>query len=713
MKQGTVVLLGRKWNRVAPGGALSGSCGRAKGAEYLPTMFGGIFALFPWRWGHWIVQGPFYAEEGQSCGFGSSSWLCKSLVQDECRTFEGGVSWRGTASNRVLCLDDVKTRLLSLRGVTSSSFSWSYKRSYKEGFVWQDLESDDDLIFPTHNGSEYVVKGCKMESLGTGEPIPPSPRNMPQKWRENVHGLSPQVQPASRLAELPAPSTLTQLSNARNLLASDNSANPSNASSRRGDENIPFNLGVIEGLEHLHLAKAIDVNYDDTESQASTPVSHRRPVTAREQHNKNIQHDRSSKEPSNCKLHQKGPIKESKINDSAAEFSVIKKVKTTSSIATLNTVGADVTTQTGEDDEIIDIVEEYGKGKLPCLPEFFHTDNQACLERRDDSFSKQRVSSQSTLAELGQEEISPPPCSTSSASTTTSAHSAASSNVVSHSIDKLQARGLDKSSYLIAGQTLQEMELFLPSRVCSDKEALLNEYTEIATKPPLECNSGARETPNLSVRINKNLSSKNAVGDHSHANSKAALNSSKLKPHAMNLCSSSSRFLHLVSCGKGLEVFKPIEARSIKQNLNNISHVHGANSEEYPCLNLTKGNVNAGGESATNLATKLLLGKVLCNEEDRIVGLSPQDSNRGSKNPKHLRAWVPSKHKKKGKPKSKNIPTNFSVVEDAYTSLDLFEKHVAKLSTDKGTNKDCNSSQHRLITMESATADCSSSSHHR
>ncbi|MCO5566501.1 hypothetical protein L7F22_020178 [Adiantum nelumboides] len=611
-------------------------------------------------------------------------------------------------------LTDVKTQLLSLRGVMSSSFSWSYKRSYKEGFVWQDLESDDDLIFPTHNGSEYVVKGCKMESSGTGEPIPPSPQNMPQKWRENVHGLSTQMQPASRLAELPVPSTLTQLSNARNLVTSDNSANPSNASSHRGDDNIPFNLGVIEGLEHLLLAKAIDVNYDDTESQASTPLSHRRPLTAREQHNKNIEYDRSSKEPSNRKLHQKGPIKETQIHDSAAEFSVIKKVKTASNIASLNTVGADVTTQTGEDDEIIDIVEEYGEGKLPCRSEFFHTDNQTCLKRRDDSFSKQGVSSQSTLTELGQEEISPPPCSTSSASTTTSAHSAASNNVISHSIDKLQTRGLDKSSYLIAGQKLQEMELLLPSRVCSDKEALLNEYKEIATKPPLECNSEARETPNLSEKINKNLSSKNAVGDHSHANSKAALSSSKLKPHAMNLCSSSSRFLHLISCGKGLEVFKPIEARSINQNPNNMSHVHGANSEAYPCLDLTKGNVNAGSESATNLATKLLLGKVLCNEEDRIVGLSPQDSNRGSKNPaRHLRAWVPSKHKKMGKPKSKSIPTSFAVVEDAYTSLELFEKHVAKLSTDNGTNKDCNSSQRRLFAMGSATADCSSSSHHR
>lgn len=41
-----------------------------------------------------------------------------------------------------------------------SNFSWSYKRSYKIGYVWQDL-CDDDLIFPAH-GCEYVLKGSEI-----------------------------------------------------------------------------------------------------------------------------------------------------------------------------------------------------------------------------------------------------------------------------------------------------------------------------------------------------------------------------------------------------------------------------------------------------------------------------------------------------------------------------------------------------------------------
>eukprot|EP00250_Pteridium_aquilinum_P029370 c3918_g1_i1 orf=58-381(+) len=58
-----------------------------------------------------------------------------------------------TSLSTGLCLRDVKTRLTSLRGrAMTSAFAWSYKRSYKQGYVWQDLECDDDLIFPAHGG---------------------------------------------------------------------------------------------------------------------------------------------------------------------------------------------------------------------------------------------------------------------------------------------------------------------------------------------------------------------------------------------------------------------------------------------------------------------------------------------------------------------------------------------------------------------------------
>ncbi|KAF5931037.1 hypothetical protein HYC85_031910 [Camellia sinensis] len=56
---------------------------------------------------------------------------------------------------------DVIDRFNVLRGKgMASMYSWSCKRSYKNGFVWHDL-SEDDLIFPAH-GSEYVLKGSEL-----------------------------------------------------------------------------------------------------------------------------------------------------------------------------------------------------------------------------------------------------------------------------------------------------------------------------------------------------------------------------------------------------------------------------------------------------------------------------------------------------------------------------------------------------------------------
>ncbi|KAH9701099.1 hypothetical protein KPL71_024878 [Citrus sinensis] len=60
-----------------------------------------------------------------------------------------------------LFLKDVINRLNLLRGQgMASMYSWSSKRSYKNGFVWHDL-SEDDLIYPAH-GQEYVLKGSEI-----------------------------------------------------------------------------------------------------------------------------------------------------------------------------------------------------------------------------------------------------------------------------------------------------------------------------------------------------------------------------------------------------------------------------------------------------------------------------------------------------------------------------------------------------------------------
>uniref|UniRef100_A0A0E0JPH0 SOSEKI DIX-like domain-containing protein n=1 Tax=Oryza punctata TaxID=4537 RepID=A0A0E0JPH0_ORYPU len=57
-------------------------------------------------------------------------------------------------------LRDVKSWLSELRGQDmADNFSWSYKRKYKAGYIWQDLMMDDDLITPISD-NEYVIKGC-------------------------------------------------------------------------------------------------------------------------------------------------------------------------------------------------------------------------------------------------------------------------------------------------------------------------------------------------------------------------------------------------------------------------------------------------------------------------------------------------------------------------------------------------------------------------
>ncbi|XP_022756596.1 protein UPSTREAM OF FLC-like [Durio zibethinus] len=65
------------------------------------------------------------------------------------------------SSNDGLYLKDVINRLNLLRGKGMASlYSWSSKRSYKNGFVWHDL-AEDDFIYPSH-GHEYVLKGSEI-----------------------------------------------------------------------------------------------------------------------------------------------------------------------------------------------------------------------------------------------------------------------------------------------------------------------------------------------------------------------------------------------------------------------------------------------------------------------------------------------------------------------------------------------------------------------
>ncbi|KAL7584455.1 hypothetical protein Lser_V15G42303 [Lactuca serriola] len=69
------------------------------------------------------------------------------------------------SSSDGLYLRDVIDRLNSLRGKGMAAlYSWSSKRSYKNGFVWHDL-AENDYIYPAH-GQEYVLKGSELVVAG-------------------------------------------------------------------------------------------------------------------------------------------------------------------------------------------------------------------------------------------------------------------------------------------------------------------------------------------------------------------------------------------------------------------------------------------------------------------------------------------------------------------------------------------------------------------
>ncbi|KAL1208537.1 Protein SOSEKI 5 [Cardamine amara subsp. amara] len=83
-------------------------------------------------------------------------YLCRNGQLDHPHFIEVTLS-----SHDGLYLKDVINRLNDLRGKAMASlYSWSSKRSYKNGFVWHDL-SEDDFIFPVQ-GQEYVLKGSEV-----------------------------------------------------------------------------------------------------------------------------------------------------------------------------------------------------------------------------------------------------------------------------------------------------------------------------------------------------------------------------------------------------------------------------------------------------------------------------------------------------------------------------------------------------------------------
>ncbi|XP_010510680.1 PREDICTED: protein UPSTREAM OF FLC-like [Camelina sativa] len=84
-----------------------------------------------------------------------------------------------------LYLRDVIERLNVLRGRgMASMYSWSSKRSYRNGFVWHDL-SEDDLILPAH-GNEYVLKGSELFDESNSDQFSPIVNTASQNMKQIV-----------------------------------------------------------------------------------------------------------------------------------------------------------------------------------------------------------------------------------------------------------------------------------------------------------------------------------------------------------------------------------------------------------------------------------------------------------------------------------------------------------------------------------------------
>ncbi|XP_049410155.1 protein SOSEKI 5-like [Solanum stenotomum] len=95
-----------------------------------------------------------------------------------------------------LYLRDVTNRLNCLRGKgMASMYSWSAKRSYRNGFVWHDL-TENDFIYPAH-GQEYVLKGSEL--LDSALPSQPD-----EIACSNSRNPVPEIQKMSEDREFPA-----------------------------------------------------------------------------------------------------------------------------------------------------------------------------------------------------------------------------------------------------------------------------------------------------------------------------------------------------------------------------------------------------------------------------------------------------------------------------------------------------------------------------
>ncbi|XP_068669367.1 protein SOSEKI 5-like [Aristolochia californica] len=184
-----------------------------------------------------------------------------------------------------LYLRDVINLLNVLRGKgMASMYSWSAKRSYKNGFVWHDL-CENDFIYPAH-GLEYVLKGSELfqadPSSKSHETVSSSLEKMPdtQNSDENEFPVSRRRnQSWSHLDLTEYKVYKTETANETALKAADASTQTDDRSRRRRK---PLARGDIEQDKRPEQLQEEIISTDETElsrEEISPPPSTSSPET--------------------------------------------------------------------------------------------------------------------------------------------------------------------------------------------------------------------------------------------------------------------------------------------------------------------------------------------------------------------------------------------------------------------------------------------------
>ncbi|WVZ91647.1 hypothetical protein U9M48_037791 [Paspalum notatum var. saurae] len=203
-----------------------------------------------------------------------------------------------------LYLRDVINRLNVLRGKgMASMYSWSCKRSYKNGFVWHDL-SEDDPVLPAQ-GNEYILKGSELldrspppDRLQNGASNPKveglkHPKQESPQSRGSQEGCSSSSSPSAVVKEIsPPPATPRpqQIAQSALLLPSSSastnhedeqcsttthSGSSGNQSPEHAERNAPLSETSSPGPLEYRVCKPIgaqDVATQTDDSESDVPV---------------------------------------------------------------------------------------------------------------------------------------------------------------------------------------------------------------------------------------------------------------------------------------------------------------------------------------------------------------------------------------------------------------------------------------------------------